>query len=108
MGLNLKTNINLIINDGDEELINVNIDSKMLRKKERKQIATLVVQAQAQVKDDSLASMDTIEEAAKIRFGLQVTGTKKDIDSLTDFAEDFGYTTLLAEIDGVVQDTKGK
>ena len=106
MGLNLKTNVRVVIKDDDDVLLDCMVSSKMLVKKDRKKIAKLISEAQANMDEDASKTMDDIEKAAKIRFDLQISGEGKE--KLKAFAEDYGYTTVLSEIDELVREEQGK
>ena len=106
MGLNLKTNVRVVIKDDDEVVLDCTVASKMLVKKDRRKIAKLVSDAQAGIEDDAMQSLDDIEKAAKIRFDLQISGDGKE--KLKAFAEDYGYATVLSEIDELVREEQGK
>lgn len=106
MAINLSTKINITIQDDDETILDVNIKSRTLNKKDRKEITKLIKEAQDKIEDDSIAALDDIEVAAKVRFEMQITGDPKDVKSLAEVAEEYGYTTIIQEIDERVQEAK--
>ncbi len=106
--LQLSHKIRLNITDGEETLIDVEVLSKRLKKKEQREISEIVAEAQKTVKEDPLDALSEIEEAAKLRFERQITGTAKDIKELKDFGEDYGFTLLIQQVDDAVAFAQGK
>lgn len=106
MALNLKTDIQIIIKDGDDILLDERISSKSLMKKDRKKIGKLVSDAQSGIEDDAMEAIEEMEKAAKLRFDLQISGDGKD--KVKAIAEEYGYSMILAEIDKLVRSEQGK
>ena len=106
MALNLKTNVRVVIKDDEEVVLDCMVSSKKLLKKDQKKIGKLVASAQESIEDDAMKSLDDIEKAAKLRFDMQISGEGKE--KLRAFAEDYGYTTILSEIDKLVSEEQGK
>ncbi len=106
--INLSNKIQIKITDGEETLLDVEIVSRKLKKKDQREISQLVADAQKEVEENPLDALDEIEEAAKIRFEKQITGAPKDIKTLKEFGDDYGYTGLITEIDAQVKESKSK
>ena len=102
--LTMSTKVHLVIKDGTETLVDAKIVSKRLKKKEQRAISEIVAKAQAEVEDNPLEALDEIEEAAKLRFSMQIDGDEKSMEQLTEFAEDYGYTLVVQEIDDRVEE----
>lgn len=106
MALNLKTDVKVIIKDGDEILLDCTVSSKKMLKKDQKRIGKLVSSAQDNAEDDAMKSIEDMEKAAKLRFDVQISGEGKE--KLKEFAEDYGYMMVLSEIDELVRAEQGK
>ncbi len=106
MALNLKTDVRVIIKDGDETLLDCKVSSKSLTKKDRKRISKMISEAQAHVDDDASRTLDDIEKVSKLRFDVQISGEGKE--KLKEFAEEYGYAMILGEIDRLVEESQGK
>ncbi len=103
--LQLSHKIRLKIQDGNDVIVDAELRSKKLTKKQQKEILELV----DGVSDESTSEqLDKIEEVSKIRFNEQVSGAKKDMDAVRKVAEEYGYSIVLNQIDEQVQEKTGK
>jgi chloramphenicol O-acetyltransferase len=106
MALNLKTDVRVVIKDGEDILLDCVVSSKSLLKKDRKKISKIVSDAQNHMEDDAVRTMEDIEKVSKMRFDLQISGECKD--KLREIAEEYGYAMILGEIDDLVRESQGK
>jgi hypothetical protein len=97
--LQLKNKVKLTIKSGDEKVFDNNIFVQKLTRKEERKLQKKVLEAQELLDSDQLEALDTVEEAAKLRFDKSISGDEDAIFGLKELAETYGYSVILAEID---------
>jgi len=103
--ITLSTKVPVFIKNGDETILDIEVSSRTLTKKEQKKLMKM---ADTATNPDAKMSenLTSLEAVAKARFDLQIEGKEKE--ALSKFCEEYGYSIVLQEIDTRVAEIKGK
>jgi len=101
--MQLKTKVKLVISDGDDKIFNEYIYVKKLKKRDEREIQMLVLKAQDAAEIDQLEALSIVDEAAKLRFDKTISADAESLEKLVEIADDYGYSTILTEIDGLLE-----
>jgi len=104
--LDLESEVKFTVKKRGKVIVDTTILVDKLTKKEEKKIMLAVEKAREKIDDDAAEALDDIEETAKVKFKMAVSG--EDLSDLKKFADEYGYTLVMQRIEELVRDAKGK
>ena len=104
--LDLESEVKFKVKKRGKIIVDTTILVDRLTKKEEKKIMLAVEKAKEKIGDDAAEALDDIEEAAKEKFKMMVSGD--DISDLKKFADEYGYTLVMQRIEELKVEAKGK